>query len=278
MVESNMRELLTDDFVPKIAYHVFRKCNPDWQIRDHYVTDHDLTYIIKGKARYTINGTSHELGSGDLLYLNVGDIKSAQTYSGNLMHCFGINFISKYPSKKTPVQPDKHNKNGKHDFPMVSHIGIRQDIIDLFRELTISWNEQQQGYITKTRALLMLIISRLAEIIIHDNDSSSDDYRISKITRYISMHYSEKLSVKNLAQEINLDEDYFGHLFKRKTGMTVHQYITKIRIRNAENILQSGNYKIYEAAEQCGFCDVFHFYKSFKALRGFPPSRCIPRK
>ena len=254
-----------DDFIPKIAYHVFRKCNPDWQIRDYYVTDHDLTYIIKGKARYTINGITHELGSGDLLYLNAGNLKNAVTYPRNLMQCFGINFVSRYKEKKINL------------FPMVNHIGLRQDVIDLFRELTISWNEQKEGYIIKTRALLMLILNRLAEIIVHDKDSVSDDYRMNKVINHISIHYSEKLTVKDLAVKVNLDEDYFGHLFKRKTGMTVLKYIAKIRIRNAENMLQSGNYKIYEVAEQCGFSDVYHFYKSFKTLRGFPPSRCIPR-
>jgi transcriptional regulator GlxA family with amidase domain len=43
-------------------------------------------------------------------------------------------------------------------------------------------------------------------------------------------------------------------------------------------MLQSVNYKIHEVAEQCGFSDVVHFYKSFKAIRGFPPSRCKPKK
>jgi transcriptional regulator GlxA family with amidase domain len=42
-------------------------------------------------------------------------------------------------------------------------------------------------------------------------------------------------------------------------------------------MLQTGNLKVREVAEQCGFSDVVHFYKSFRALRGFPPSRCIPK-
>jgi len=270
-----MKETILDEFIPKIIYHVFRKCNPDWNIRNHYVTDHDLTYIIKGKARYTVNGTEYEVGSGDLVYLNAGDLKNAITYPRNLMQCFGINFVSKHHA--TGKNADELSDNKLILFPSVSHIGLRQDVIDQFRELTISWNEQKQGYIMKTRALLMLILNRLAEIIVHDKDYASDDYRINKIINHISMHYSEKLTVKALAAKVNLDEDYFGHLFKRKTGTTVLKYINKIRIRNAENMLQSGNFKIYEVAEQCGFSDVYHFYKAFKSLRGFPPSRCIPR-
>jgi AraC-like DNA-binding protein len=235
------------------------------------VEDYDITYVIKGGARYTINGVAHELQPGDLLCLTEGDMEEAITYPQNLMHYFAINFTIKQ-------QKSKITSGGGNLFPLINHIGLRPDIIDLFRELSICWTEQQNGYVMKARALLMLIIHRLSEIIVYDVDAEPGDYRVGKITRHIALHYADKLTVKDLARQVRLDLDYFGHLFKRETGLTVHQYITKIRIRNAENMLQSGNYKVQEVAEQCGFSDVFHFYKSFKALRGFPPSRCIPKK
>ncbi|MDR0464086.1 MAG: AraC family transcriptional regulator [Treponema sp.] len=262
-----MEKLISEDFFPKIDYHVFRKCNLSWRLQKQRVNRHDITYIVKGKARYTINDTAHELGPGDLVYLTEKDYKEAITYPDNLMQCFSINFTF-----------DKTGGAIESLLPAINHIGLRRDIVNLFRELTISWAEQQSGYMVKTRALLMLIIQRLMEIIVNDIDSEPGDYRINKITRYISLHYPEKLTVKNLALQIGIDTDYFGHLFKRETGMTVHQYITKIRIRSAENMLQSGNYKVQEVAEQCGFSDNFHFYKSFRSLRGFAPSNCIPKK
>ncbi|MCL2139413.1 MAG: AraC family transcriptional regulator [Treponema sp.] len=262
-----MKEQISDDFVPKIDYHVFRKCTPDWRLHPHFVNGYDLTYLVEGKARYTINGEPVDLGPGDIIYLTDGAEKEAVTFPQNLMHCFAVNFNPLNPSAKS--RPPL--------FPVTSHIGLRQDIIDSFRELTISWSRQQDGYIMKTRALLMLILHRLSEILIYNTDSTTGDYRINKAAHTIAMQYSDKLTVKRLAGQVNLDEAYFGHLFKKETGMTVHQYITMIRVRNAENMLQSGNYKVNEVAEHCGFSDVIHFYKSFRALRGFPPSRCIPK-
>ncbi|MDR2702334.1 MAG: AraC family transcriptional regulator [Spirochaetaceae bacterium] len=262
-------EMILDDFVPVINYHVHRKCTPDWRIWPQTITDFDLTYIVRGTARYIINGETHELESGDLLFLSPGDNKEATTYSKNLMHCFATNFAFKnQPLKKI---------DGSAFFPIVNRIGLRQDIINLFRELTIGWTRQQSGYILKTRALLMLILHRFSEIIMYEEDSPSVDYRVSKVINFISQHYSEKLTVKDLARQVHLDADYFGQLFKREMGYSVHQCITNIRVRNAENTLQTGAYKVHEVAEQCGFSDSFHFYKSFKALRGFPPSRCLPK-
>jgi AraC-like DNA-binding protein len=232
------------------------------------VERNDITYIVKGKARYTIDGKVYDLGPGDLHCLTEGMEKEAVTFPRELMHCFSINFTQLFPGSK--FSPPS--------LPILSHIGLKQDIINLFRELTISWSKQHEGYIPKTRALLMMILFRFSEILIYDADSQISDYRIDKAIKIISLEYPDKLTVRYLAKQVQLDEVYFGHLFKRETGMTVHQYIMRIRIRNAENMLQTGNYKVHEVAEQCCFSDALHFYKSFRDLRGFPPSRCIPNK
>jgi len=239
------------------------------------MSGHELTYVVKGKARYTVNGVGRELESGDLLYLADGDIIEAVTYQQQLMRCYTVSFVPRYLSaKKTGAD----GSDGGSLFPTISRVGVRQDVVNLFREMAVCWSERQQGYMLKARALFMLILHRLAEVVAEDADSAPGDYRINRVTRYIAAHYAEKLTVKALARQVNLDEVYFGSLFKRETGMTVHQYMTKVRVHNAENLLLSGGYKIHEAAELCGFSDIFHFYKSFKTLRGFAPSRCIPRK
>jgi AraC-like DNA-binding protein len=254
-------------FVPKVTYQVFRKCRPDWRVIPRLLDECEITYLIEGKARYTINGKDHELETGDLLCLAEGMEKKAVTYPESLMHCFSVNYIPMYPSSKSKPP----------SFPVLSHIGIRKDIIDLFRELTICWSGQQEGYMMKAGALLMLIIHRLSEILIYNVDTETGDYRINKVIRYIMMHYPNKLTVKGLAGQVNLNETYFGRLFKVKMGITVNQYITQIRVQNAESMLQTGKHKVHEVAEYCGFSDINHFYNLFKELRGFPPSRCIPR-
>jgi len=264
-----MKRTIFDDFVPEITGHIFRKCGPDWHIPLNAVNDYNLIYIIKGNATYKINGATHEIQPGDLICLRDGDLVEAVAGSQNLMQHFDVSFHQKYQNSRTPAEEGL--------FPPVYSIGIRQDVIDLFRELTVCWNERHSGYIMKCQALLMLILNRLSEIIVYDVDSASGDYRINRIIRYISLHYAEKLTVEKLASRIHLDPDYFGQIFKKRTGKTIHQYINQIRIQNAELLLQSGHYKVHEAAERCGFSDIFHFYKKFRSLRGFAPSRCIPK-
>jgi YesN/AraC family two-component response regulator len=137
--------------------------------------------------------------------------------------------------------------------------------------------EKQPGYGIKCRGILLLILHRLFELTVYNTNSAWGDYRIQKTTRYIAQHYAERLTVKKLAGLADLNTAYFGVLFKRATGVTVNQYVAKTRIQNAKNLLQSGGYRVQDAAEACGYCDMFHFYKQFKAITGIAPSRCLPK-
>jgi AraC-like DNA-binding protein len=262
-----MAEESGDEFVPNITHHVYQKCRADWQLAHHFVDGSELTYVTAGKARYTINDKPHELEAGSLLCLTDGTSAKAAANPQSPPHYYSVSFDSLYP----------HTKSILAAYPSVNHIGVKKDLVDLFRELNLSWTNKQGGYIIKTRALLMLILHRLSEILTYNVDSQTGDYRINKATHIIKLHYDDKLTVKSLAEQVRLNECYFGRLFKDTTGIHVHQYIKKIRVQNAEKLLQTGNYRVRDVAEQCGFSDVFHFYNSFRELRGFPPSRCIPK-
>jgi YesN/AraC family two-component response regulator len=91
-------------------------------------------------------------------------------------------------------------------------------------------------------------------------------------------HFSEPLRVGALADLVGLHRVYFGALFKKQTGITVNRYITRTRVRYAENMLRSGEYRVQEVAEKCGYNDIYSFYKNFKAAMGIAPSKCIPKR
>jgi len=256
-----------DYFIPKVNSQIFLKCSPNWQLPAHFVNDNDMTYIIEGKARYTINGKAYELEPGDLVYMTEGMETKAVTYPKEPSHCFSVNFGSmNFPSNVKP-----------YPFPVISHIGLRKDLVDLFWELTLCWSEKRDGYIMKACSLLMLILHRLLEILVYDINSNTVDYRINKAINMIKLYYGDKITAKGLAEYVQLNDIYFGRLFRKETGMSVKQYIIQVRVQNAELMLQTGKYKVQEVAELCGFSNITHFYNLFRASRGFPPSKCIQR-
>jgi AraC-like DNA-binding protein len=257
-----------DSLFPLISYLVYRECYPGWSLKKHPVERFDLTYVIHGSARYTIDGVLYDLLPGDLLCLKEGMMKEAFTYSKNLMHCFSVNFVLRDIRGQTVFPP----------FPLYSRIGILPDLIQQFHDLIHSSLVRQPGYILHCSGLLLLILYRIYELTVLDIETKMKDKKIQAIVRFIVEHYSEPLTVRELADKAKLNPAYFGALFKQETGETVHQYIAKIRIRNAQNMLSAGGYRVCEVAEQCGYCDSYYFYKQFKAITGKPPSMYLSRK
>jgi AraC-like DNA-binding protein len=257
---------VTDSFVPDIKDMAARKCTPAWKMSEQPLTTCNITYLIKGAAQYRVNGSLYKLKAGDLFYPPSNSIFEAITYPDNLMHCFSVNFYLRNAAGENVSLP----------FPVLNHIGVRCDITSRFLDLEKAWTDQSPAYAVKVRGMFLLLLYQLFELIVYDADIEAEDSRIRKAVRYIAGHYAEKISVKQLADESGLSAVYFGYLFKKETGMSLHRYLQKIRIRTAENLLKTGEYQICEAAAECGFADVYHFYHQFKAIRGFPPSKCIP--
>ena len=259
---------IEEELIPNIRYLVFRKCTPNWRIVKSEFPYWDITYVTAGSARYTIDGKEYDLSAGDMLCLPPGHIRSARTWKDNLMSCFAVNF----------TLTNMRDRPARLPFPVINHIGEQHDLIHLFHEMVFAWVNQPPLYLLKCRALFLLILFRLFEIFIYSVNSSNTDFRIKKIIRHIEKHYSEKLSVRKMAAILGLHPVYFGTLFKQETGMSMRRYLTQIRIKNAENMLRNGDYKVTEIAERCGYNDIFHFYKMFKQIYGFSPSECIPKK
>jgi AraC-like DNA-binding protein len=254
-------------FLPDVQYFIFRRCTPEWRIKPHKVDRYDITYIIKGRARYIINGVRHELSAGDLLCLPEGSRKEAITYRDHLMQCFSVNFAPRNLEGEMVVPA----------FPQLSPIGIHDDIIRLFHEFNYAYIEKRPGYLFKTSGLLMMIINRFLEFTVYKDELMVDDFRIRESLRYIIRRHTDRILVKDLAAKAGISTAYFGSLFKRETGMTIHQFVARVRVTHAENLLQSGGYHVSEVAELCGYCDMFHFYKQFKAIAGVSPSHYLPR-
>jgi AraC-like DNA-binding protein len=267
-IGADMPDRKIDFVVPKVDYAVYRKCTPSWNLYQQKMKSWDLTYVIQGNAKYTIDGSKYMLAPGDLLYLPVGTWREAVTWPDRLMHCFSVDFqLNDFRGRPVDLP-----------FPTLSHLGIRDDIIRLFHDLCFTWLEKQPGCAMKTAGHLMLILSRFYELIVYHTDSVSGDTRINKMISFIAAHYSEKITLKKMADMLGLNCHYLGTLFRAETGSSFNRYLARTRIKHAENMLKNGEFTVREAAEIVGFSDSFYFYKKFKSLMGYPPSHCIPKR
>lgn len=120
------------------------------------------------------------------------------------------------------------------------------------------------GY--RIAAELMLLYSTLLE-----PSNKKPDY-VHLVMEHIRNYSHQKISIANIASSLNLNRCYLSDLFKKKTGMSIQQYLLKARIENAKRHLLQGS-SIKEAALQSGFSDVSNFNKHFIKEVGATPTR-----
>ena len=90
---------------------------------------------------------------------------------------------------------------------------------------------------------------------------------------YIAENLSDPdISIRSIAESIDLSESHLSHIFKKETDYTVNAYITRYRMRTAMKLLKSRKHKIYEVAEMVGYRDIAYFSSTFKKVTGVNPS------
>ncbi len=256
--------------IPELIYFVNRKCTPNWSIIEGEISFHDLTYIYKGRSTYLINGVEYNLSQGDFIYVPSGNVRQAYTSADEPMQCFAANFLLN----------DITTGSGIITLPWepVIKIGVSAELISLYSELDHIWVEQSYNYKMRARAVFMLILDKLFCRIASGIPMQQEDPRLFRIKQYILQNYMHRIEISDLAEIAELNPVYLGAFFKKANGCTIKQYITRIRINNAESLLSTGGYTVSEAAARSGFDDLFYFSKVYRAYKGYAPSVLLKGK
>lgn len=95
--------------------------------------------------------------------------------------------------------------------------------------------------------------------------------RVARCVRLIDRHSAEAIDIDRLADLSGLSPYHFLRTFRQVTGVTPHQYLLRVRLREAARLLATGTRRILDVALDCGFGDVSNFNRSFKAEFGVAP-------
>jgi len=96
---------------------------------------------------------------------------------------------------------------------------------------------------------------------------------IEQVRAIIEEKYMQNLTISSISESVYLSATYVSMIYRQETGETVYDYLTKVRIERAKQMLKDPRNKLYEVCEAVGYNDPSHFSKLFKKHTGMNPSR-----
>ncbi len=237
-----------------------------------------LVFVMSGHSRYRVEGKVYDLTEGDVLVINPGTKHHAIPEEEGAAPCvefyIGANDfqIRDLPAGFLPLPADGCAIHTEGD--------LRQRLERICAAMEAENAVYRRGRYYMMRSYLIqfmvLIVREQCEAVEMRRgfafESASRKYVVEQIMNYFEEHYSEKISLDQIAENMYLSPYYISKVFKSETGEAPIRHLIDIRLSRAKELLEKGwNGSIKEVAAQVGYDDAYHFSKLFKKKYGVSP-------
>ncbi|MBR4091519.1 MAG: helix-turn-helix transcriptional regulator [Mogibacterium sp.] len=270
-----------DIFLPVNSYH----CLIPFTYRElalHWHEEMEITLIQDGTSDYKVGQKVFEANAGDIILIPPYCTHSACEIPGKTMISDSMVFHPDYLGAN-----NQDLSASKYLRPMAEGQLLMQEVIrdgdegyaeikDTFiRALDCFKNKQPFYEMLLKEKLLHILILLFSYGYIRESDDShitSENRRhIKSALEYITDHYSEKLSISEMAQLAGFSENYFMSLFRQYVGMSCIQYVNHYRIQKAAHALEETTKSVSEIAMIHGFDNISYFNLQFRRTFGMTP-------
>ncbi len=271
---------MPDQDFPVRAFY-FEHERPGGLFGMHWHEDFEITYVTEGAMDLECEGRLLKLKKGDVAIINPNELHSCPHVEVPLkLYCmiFDVEilksrFFDKSESKY--IHPILNNGILFENF-LGGHKIIAQDVMAACRELA----DQDKGYELAIKALILniLVILLRGHVVRFLSPSEREtkiknNGRIRAATDFILGHYTEPMTIEEIADAVFVSKYYLCKLFKKNLGLTVVDYINHVRMTEAKKLLLETDAAISQVACQVGLSDFNYFSRLYKRKYGETPTQ-----
>jgi len=96
--------------------------------------------------------------------------------------------------------------------------------------------------------------------------------RVEQVIFFLKQNLAAPPSLEELGKKIGCSHFYLSRIFSAETGQTITQYLRRLRMEKAAELLRSGEYNVTEAALEVGYASPSHFAQVFRRVVGVTPT------
>lgn len=235
----------------------------------------ELYYFFDGSVTYYIEDQVYDLCPGDLLIIPAGKmhrpvIANEHAAYERMVLWITPQYLQSIDSPAGDLQKNLQ-KVGEHGYCVPFRGDETVFVTALLKKLLyMQKNDTDPKFCAGAVELYLWTIFRSYGVI--DTTHRNETQVIPQVIRYITEHFSEPLTLEDIAAEFFVSKSYLNRHFKAYTNSTVYAYIMALRLTHARRMLREGIPAV-EAGRECGFSDYSTFYKAFKTQTGLSPQQ-----
>ncbi|MGT2750301.1 AraC family transcriptional regulator [Streptococcus orisasini] len=231
-------------------------------VRHNYV----LHFIISGCGRFTVDGKTVLLKTGDIFLLPKDKLTFYQADYDDPWTYLWVGFSGSH-TESILRQTSLFNHFYCHSS---IHSPILKQLLRLIDSNTQPLNTAGElQLISDFYQLLAYLITAFP----NPNSSQQTEHYIHQVLKIIHSQYDKPLRVAKIAEKMNLNRSYLYKIFKEETGCSIKDYILQIRMEKSSKLLQNPELNISEISHSVGFSDPLAFSKAFKKYFQTSPSQ-----
>jgi AraC-like DNA-binding protein len=240
----------------------------------HYHNDIELLQPLEGCILLSVGDEQLRTEAGKLYFINPEEIHTLYTASAPAAYrCFiiGRNLLN-MPGNRVTEQLVDPIFEGRLRFPREMENLALSALLQEINRLEQSGENGAMILGNLWKALALIEPS-----LIPAEEQKMDD-PLRRAIDFMEAHYTERISVPQIAMVAGFNSQYFCSYFKKHTRATPVEYITALRIRHAKELLRRTDLSVLEVAMQSGFENVSFFIQKFKKANGITPLAYRKRK
>ena len=276
MLTQEIKELMRRDGIYANRIEIMPQDVTTFHAHEHV----ELVYIAQGQGVHRIGEECFSVKKGDIALVNYGVPHQVAAVQGKLVV---YNFLF------TPEYLDAAMK-GTRDFCDMNHhfllgnfyrrgfeqcIRVTADgaenacVRTLYERVLQEYREKQIGYREILRGYLIELLIMIFRLNLREHGGTTSD--IPEVLEYIGAHFTQQISLEQLAAMAGCSVSSFCRKFRLLTGSTVSRYIQNLRIEYACSLLAQTDSNVTQIAEQVGYRDSKYFYEVFRRVTGKLP-------